>query len=57
LHVVQVVHAEAFWVELNMPEAHAVQARSVVEVPDVETYCPALHVVHGVHAATLEVVL
>jgi hypothetical protein len=51
------VHAVAFWVELNMPEAHAVQARSVVVVPAVETHCPGLQVVQGVHAATLVVVL
>jgi hypothetical protein len=40
----------AFWAVLNVPEAQSVQVRLAVLVPAVATYCPALHVVHAVHA-------
>jgi hypothetical protein len=48
---------DAFADELKVPEPQDVQARSLVEVPAVETYLPAAQVVHAVQLETFVVLL
>ena len=52
-HAVQLV---AFVVLDALPAEHAVHARSLVEVPAVETYVPAAQLVHGAHDVAFVVV-
>ena len=44
--VVHAVHCGAFCVVLNVPALQVVHARSLVEVPAVETYVPATQLLH-----------
>lgn len=53
MHVVIVVQDPAFGVVEYVPLAHAVQVRFVVGVPAVDTYWPAVHVVHAVQVVPL----
>ena len=41
---------EALAVVLKLPLVHALQARSVVAVPDTATSCPGTQLVHAMHA-------
>jgi hypothetical protein len=49
VHGDHAVHTEAFAVVENVPPPQAVQPRSVVALPAVDTYSPGKHPVHEVH--------